>query len=108
MFGDIGKLLKLVSDLKVTLPALREKLAAERYSAPAADGAVTVIINGKMEIVEIKVDKPALAGVEADVLAGHIQSAFNEARVVAAKAAAEAMKELTGGMSIPGMEGMLG
>ncbi len=107
MFGDIGKLMALAGKIKTELPALREKLASTEFSAQAGGGAVSATVNGKMQLLDLRIGPDALADGDSEMLADLIKAAVSAAQVEAAAAAAAAMKELTGGMEIPGMEGIL-
>ncbi len=107
MFGDIGKMLALAGKMKKELPAMKEKLATTEYSADAGCGAVTAIVNGKMQIADLAIAPEFLADADAEMLADAIKAAVTAAQTLAADAAAEALRELTGGMELPGMEGLM-
>jgi len=67
------------------------------------------VVNGKLRFLDVKIDK-ALVGdgkIDAEMLEDLIKAAVSSAQDQAAEAAAAAMQELTGGMSIPGMDGFL-
>lgn len=116
MFGDIGKMLALAGKIKKELPALKEKLAATEFSAEAVGpcgsgdhtGAVSAIVNGRMQLVDVKIAPGLLADpdMSADVLADRIKAAVAAAQAKAAEASAQALKELTGGVELPGLEGL--
>ena len=107
MFGDLAKMFAIAQRLKTELPAMKEKLAATEFSADAGDGAVTAVVNGKLQIVEVKIAPEALADGDAEALAAALQAAIAAAQTEAAEAAAAALKEITGGMELPGMEDIL-
>ena len=111
MFGDLGKIMKIAGRMKEKMPEMQEKLAASQFTAEAGGGVVSATVNGKLAIVDVKIRPEALAGGElandAEMLGDLIKAAVSAAQQQAAEAAAEAMNELTGGMDIPGMGGML-
>jgi len=110
MFGDIGKMLKLAGELKTKLPEMKAALAAREFSAEAGGGAVRATVNGSLALVGIEIDRKLLAGdpdASGEKLEKLIKAAVSSAQDQAAEAAAQAMKELTGGMEIPGLEGLL-
>ena len=107
MFGDMGKMLQLVGRIKTELPAVKEKLASSQFTSEAGGGAVAVTVNGKGRVAEIRISPEAMADGDAAMLADIIKAAVAAAQEQASVAAAEAMKELTGGMEIPGLEGLL-
>jgi DNA-binding YbaB/EbfC family protein len=103
MFGDIGKLMKMASEMKRRMPEMQEKLAATSYTARAGGGAVEATVNGKLALVELKIDPSVLADgqLDAAMLEDLVKAAVSSAQQQATAAAAEAMKELTGGMELP-------
>jgi DNA-binding YbaB/EbfC family protein len=99
MFGDIGKMLKMVGEMKRRMPEMQAKLAASEYTADSGDGTVHATVNGKLALVAIKIAPAAAANVE--LLQQQIVEAVAAAQTQAAEAAADAMKELTGGIDLP-------
>ena len=106
MFGDLGKMMKLVAQLKVKLPEMKAKLESTEYTAEAGGGLVVATVNGRYQLTDLKIK--AEAAVDAAALPGLVKSAITAAQEQAADAAAAAMKELTGGVHIPGLGDMLG
>ena len=108
MFGKIGKMMKLASEMKTRLPELQAKLAAAQYTGEASGGMVKATVNGKLGLVDLKIDKSLLAAgaPDAELLRALVKAAVCAAQDKAATAAKEALAELTGGMEIPGMGGM--
>ncbi len=105
MFGDLGKIMKIAGQMKEKMPEMQEKLLASEFTAQAGGGAVSATVNGKLALVDIKISPEALT--DGEMLGDLIKAAITAAQQQAAEAAAEAMKELTGGMNIPGMPSML-
>ncbi len=108
MFGDIGKMMKLAAQMKTKLPELQEKLASSEYTSDAGGGAVWATVSGKMVVTDIKIDPQSFADGDAEMLADLVKAAISTAQLQAAAAAKEAMMELTGGVQIPGMDGLMG
>lgn len=105
MFGDLGKIMKLAGEMKKKMPELKEKLATTNYTAQAGGGVVVASVNGRMQLTDIKLSEELLEDGELslDVLEDLIKSAISAAQAEAAEAAEAAMKELTGGMDLPGL-----
>jgi len=106
MFGDLGKMLKMAGEMKRRLPELQEKLANTHYTAQSGGGAVSATVNGKLALADLRIAPQALKDADAELLADMIKAAVAAAQEQAAKAAAEAMKELTGGLP-PGLGDLL-
>ena len=107
MFGDIGKMLKLVGEIKTKLPEMKEKLAAAEFSGEAGGGVVRATVNGQMALLDIKIDKELLGDGDVEMLEDLVKAGVAAAQEKATVASAQAMKELTRGMDIPGLEGLL-
>ena len=103
MFGDIGKMLKMVGEMKRRMPEMQAQLAASEYTAEAGGGAVKATVNGKLALVGLAIQPSALSDALNDpaVIADMVKAAVAAAQTQAADAAALAMKELTGGMELP-------
>ena len=107
MFGDFGKIMKLAGEMKRRMPEIREKIAAGTHEGLAGNGAVKAVVGGKGDLIELKISSELLAAGDAAALADLVKAAVSAAQAKAAAWAAELMKELTGGMELPGMEGMI-
>lgn len=105
MFGNLAKMMKIAGEMKTKMPELQQKLASSEFTAEAGGGAVTATVNGKLQLVDLKIDKSVLADddVDASMLEDLIKAAVASAQTDAAQAAKQAMAELTGGIEIPGM-----
>jgi DNA-binding protein YbaB len=103
MFGDIGKMLKMVGEMKRRMPEVQAMLAASEYTAETGGGAVKATVNGKMVLVGLEIAPAAMSDAlnNPALLADLIKSAVAAAQTQAADAAAAAMKELTGGIDLP-------
>ncbi len=110
MFGDLGKMMKLAGQMKSRLPEMKEKLAETTYTAEAGGGVVSATVNGRLGIEGLTIDPELLADAQTDaaMLEDLITVAVSAAQRKATEAAAEAMKELTGGMDLPALDGLLG
>jgi len=107
MFGNFGKMLKAASEMKKRMPEMQEKLANSQYSGDAGGGVVVATVSGKLALVDVKIAPEVLADGDTEMLADLLKAAVAAAQDKATAAAAEMMKELTGGMEIPGLEGMM-
>lgn len=103
MLGNIGKMMKLAAAMKTRLPEMQEELAATEYSAEAGRGAVVATVNGKLRLVNVKINQELLAerDLDAVMLEDLITAAIVSAQDKAAEAVKAAMAELTDGMELP-------
>ncbi len=98
---DMFNLLRQAQAMKQKMSEFQKELESQSFTGTAGKGAVTVKLNGKHDVLEVKIDPQAAQDVEK--LQGYIQEAINEAgHQVNAKLKAEVGK-MTGGLGIPGL-----
>ena len=109
MFGDLGKMMRIAADMKRRMPEVQAKLEATEFAGEAGQGAVRATVNGKLRLLDVKIAAGLLAdgATDAAVLEDLIKAAVSGAQRLAAEAALQAMHDLTGGMGLPGMEGLI-
>ena len=89
--------------LQQQLLKAQEELANLNVEASSGGGAVTVVMNGQMQIQSVKISKEVINPEEVEMLEDLVLSAVKEAQAKAQEAAAQKMGALTGGMKIPGL-----
>jgi DNA-binding YbaB/EbfC family protein len=108
MFGDLGKIMKIAGQMKEKMPEMKEKLANTEYVAEAGGGVVRATVNGRLQLIDLKLSPELASGdVDLSMIEDLVKAAVAAAQTQAATAAEAAMKELTGGMDIPGLSGGL-
>lgn len=109
MFGGLGNLagmLKQAKELQANMKRMQEALEARRYEADAGAGLVKATVNGRSELVQVKIEPKAAGDVE--LLEDLVVAAVAAASKKAQDAAKAEMSELTGGLNLPGLSDMLG
>jgi hypothetical protein len=71
--------------------------------AQAGGGMVKVVVNGKFEIISLKIEKDVVNPEDVEMLQDLITAAVNEGIRKAQEMASEEMAKITGGLNIPGM-----
>lgn len=99
-------MLKQVQKMQEDMANLQAELDEREYTATSGGGMITVTVNGKHEITELKINPEAIDPEEPEMLEDLITVAVNEAISTASKTSEEEMGALTGGLNIPGMPGM--
>jgi DNA-binding YbaB/EbfC family protein len=82
---------------------MQSELENKEFSATVGGGAVTVIVNGKKQIVSIEIKPEVVDPEDVEMLQDLVLTACNEALKNAEDETASEMKKLTGGLNIPGM-----
>jgi DNA-binding YbaB/EbfC family protein len=103
MGKGLGDMMKQAQKLQAKMAELQEEMANKTVEATAGGGMVTVVVNGKQEIVSISIDPDVVDRQEIEMLQDLIIAAVNEGIRRAQQLWSEEMKKLTGGMAIPGL-----
>ena len=103
MKGGLGDMMKQVQKMQAKMADLQEELEKLEVEGSAGGGMVKVIANGKGDIRSITIDPEVVDPEEVDMLQDLIIAAFNQAREKSQEIQSEQMSQLTGGLSIPGL-----
>ncbi|HVP58208.1 MAG TPA: YbaB/EbfC family nucleoid-associated protein [bacterium] len=103
MSKKIGDFLRQAEKLQMELKKAQDGLAERTVEASAGGGMVTVVANGKQEIVSIKIDPEVVSKDDVEMLQDLILAAVNEARERAQELAMTELAKITGGMNLPGL-----
>jgi hypothetical protein len=82
---------------------LQDELALKTVEASAGGGMVSVLVNGRHELVSLKIEKEVVNPEDLDMLQDLIIAAVNEGVRKAQEMATAEMAKITGGLSIPGL-----
>ena len=100
---DMGNLMKKAQQLQEKMVKMQEELSDKTVEASAGGGMVTVVANGKQEIVSIKIDPEVVDSDDVEMLEDLVLASVNEALDQAKEMAGAEMDKITGGVKIPGM-----
>lgn len=105
-FSDLGKMREMMSQAREMQAQMEQKLAATVVDAETGGGMVKVRMNGKKELLSLKIEPTALGATTGDIelLQDLIVAAINEAGRRAEEAMKSSMSGMLGGMNLPGME----
>lgn len=96
-------MMKQAMAMKQRMEELKESLADETVEASAGGGMVTVVVNGLMKVVSIKIDPEVINKDESEMLETLIRAAINDGMEKMQAFVKAKMSELTGGLNIPGL-----
>ena len=103
---SMNDMLKQAQKMQEDMADKQAELEAREYEVAAGGGVVNVKINGKKEVLSVKLAEEIVDPDDIETLEDLIVAGVNEAiKKVEADATAE-MSKLTGGLNIPGMPGM--
>jgi DNA-binding YbaB/EbfC family protein len=100
---NFGNIMKQAKKMQEQIGQLQQELEAKTIEVQAGGGMVRVVVNGKFEIVSLKIEKEVVNPEDIEMLQDLIVAAVNEAIRKAQAMASEEMAKITGGLGIPGM-----
>lgn len=103
MGGNMNNMIRQAQKMQEEMLKAQEELGEKTVEASVGGGVVTVVANGKKEIVELTIKPEAVDPEDVEMLQDLIMSAVNEAMRKADDMASSSMSKITGGMSIPGL-----
>jgi hypothetical protein len=106
--GNMGKMMQQIQKMQKEIEDLQEELAEQTVEATVGGGVVTVVANGKQEIVDISIAEEVVDPDDVEMLQDLIVAATNEAMRKAQDMVSEEMAKITGGLNIPGLPGLPG
>lgn len=103
---DFEKMQEMLAQAQQMQSQMEEKLAETMVEAQTGGGVVTVRMNGRKEVLRLKIDPAAVGSVGSDLelLEDLITAAVNEAGRKADQAMQSSVSGLMGGMDLPGLE----
>jgi nucleoid-associated protein EbfC len=105
MSNSMADILKQAQALQSKLTELQAEAERKTVEASAGGGMVTAVINGKLQVLSIRIDPQVLSADDREMLQDLVTAAVNEAIRKAQQMMAEAMSRVTGGLKIPGLGG---
>jgi len=100
---NIQGLMKQAQMMQKKMQEEQEKLAKTEVTGSAANGMVSVVLNGKSEMKKLSIDK-SLSSDDIDMLEDLILVAYNDAHQKVETLAEESMKTATGGVNLGGLK----
>lgn len=105
-FGNIpgmGNMMKQVQKMAEDTQKLEAELGEMRTEATSGGGMVSAVVNGRGELMEIKIDPQVVDPEDVEMLQDLVVSAVREAVEKANETKAAKLQEITGGMNLPGL-----
>lgn len=101
----LGDIMRQAQKLQAQMAKLQEELAEKTVEGTAGGGMVTVVANGRQEVVSITIDPEVVDPNDVEMLQDLVHAGVNDALKKAQEMSAAEMSKLTGGlgMNIPGL-----
>ena len=102
---DLSAILRQAQQLQEKLASAQQGLAARTVEASAGGGMVTAVVNGRLELVTLRIEQSLLRAPDLEMLQDLVVAAVNEGVRSARRMVEEEMAKVTGplGLKLPGM-----
>ncbi|MFP3928766.1 MAG: YbaB/EbfC family nucleoid-associated protein [Desulfobacteraceae bacterium] len=104
--GNMGNILKQAQQFQAKMAKLQEELGDKTVEATSGGGMVTVVANGRQEIISVKIEREVVDPEDVEMLQDLVQAAVNDALTRAKEMVNEEMGKLTSGMNLPNIPGL--
>lgn len=103
MSKNMNHLMKQAQQMQQKMSTLQKELESRELDISSGGGMVKVKVNGKQEILELKLDKECVDPNDVEMLEELLKTAVNQAVKESQDMVSSAMSKVTGGLSIPGL-----
>lgn len=102
--SNLASLIKQAQQIGGQMQNLSEELKERRTTGTAGGGMVEIEVNGLLEVLQCRIDEQLVAQGDRELIEDLVAAAMNQAVSKGKQLHAEAMKELTGGLELPGLQ----
>ena len=102
--ANLGSLIKQAQQIGGQIQNLSEKLKDRRTTGSAGGGMVEIEVNGLLEALRCRVDQQLVDQGDRELIEDLVVAAMNQAVTKGKQLHADAMKDLTGGLELPGLQ----
>ena len=103
MGGSMKNMLKEAKKVQEQLVQKQAELEEKEVEAASGGGAVTVRVNGRQEVLSVKIKPEVVDPDDIEMLEDLVLTAVNEAVRKSQEMVSEEMAKITGGFNIPGL-----
>ena len=107
-FGNIADLLKNAGKIRESAEKAAENMAQVQVEGVSGGGTVKATMNGKLELLSVRIDPKLLADGDTELLEDLVTAAVNDALVKAREAMAQSFMNMTGGLPAGLLSGLGG
>ncbi len=94
-------MMKKIQEMQAEMNRTQQEVEEAEYSASAGGGAVEVKVNGKHEVLEVKIQPDVVDPDDVEILSDMIMAATNEAIRKAIDTMEQKMGSITNGLGLP-------
>ncbi len=97
----LNNLMKQAQQMQERVKKVQEEAGNKTVEATSGGGMVTVVANGRQEVLSIRIDKSVVDPQDVEMLQDLVSAAVNEAIRKSQELVKEEMSRLTAGMGLP-------
>ena len=101
--GNMQSMLKQAQKMQEDMQTAQAELEAKEYTASSGGNMVEATVNGKHEVLSLKINPDVVDPDDVEMLEDLVLAAVNEAIRAAASDSEQTMGAITGGLNLPGM-----
>ena len=101
--ANMNEMMKQAQQMQTRLLKAKEDAAAKTVEASAGGNMVTVVVNGRPEVVSLRIDPTVISAGDSEMLQDLVIAAVNEGIRKSQKMVEGEMSKLLGGLKIPGL-----
>jgi len=103
MAKNMNALMKQAQQMQQKMATLQKELEARELETSSGGGMIKIRVNGKQEILEIKINPECVDPNDVETLEELMLTSVNQAVKESQDMVSKAMSKVTGGLSIPGL-----
>jgi nucleoid-associated protein EbfC len=103
MTKGLGNIMKQAQAMQQKIARMQQELETRQVEASAGGGMVTAVVNGKQQLVALRIERSVVDPEDVEMLQDLVVAATNEAIKKSQDMMQEEMGKITGGFNIPGL-----
>lgn len=101
--ANMNNMMKQVKKMQEQMEKAQQDIEEKEFESTSGGGVVSATVNGKKEVIAIKIDPDVIDPEDSEMLEDLIIAAINDAMKKADEYSGQTMGKLTGGLNIPGL-----
>lgn len=103
MKGGMNSLVRQAQKMQSRITKVQDEIGNKTIEASTGGGMVTAVVNGKQELLQIKINPDVVDPSDVEVLEEMVLGAVNQAMEMAGEMMNSEIEKITGGLNIPGL-----
>src|SRR5690554_3492835 len=103
MKGGMNSLVRQAQKMQSRITKVQDEIGNKTIEASTGGGMVTAVVNGKQELLQIKINPGVVDPADVEVLEEMVLGAVNQAMEMAGEMMNSEIEKITGGLNIPGL-----